>query len=104
MLSRYRNAGGLDAGLTIEEIAKQLIGLGPADLQAIATAAKRMAFNRMPNSDQLPPLNWSDFAKATERVCGTWLDWTTSGSNSSAGALTLGHTACPQRSLHCTCL
>src|SRR5208337_3971960 len=45
-------------------------GLAPADLQAICTAAKRMAFNRMSNSDQLPPLNWSDFERATERVRG----------------------------------
>jgi SpoVK/Ycf46/Vps4 family AAA+-type ATPase len=70
LLSRYLKGAGLDAGLTIEEIAKQLIGLAPADLQAISTAAKRMAFNRMANSDRLPPLNWSDFEKATERVRG----------------------------------
>ena len=70
LLSRYLKGAGLDARLTIEEIAKQLIGLTPADLQAISTAAKRMAFNRMANSDRLPPLNWSDFEKATERVRG----------------------------------
>ena len=70
LLSRYLKGAGLEPGLTIEDIAKRLIDLAPADLQAISTTAKRMAFNRMANSDQLPPLNWSDFEKATERVRG----------------------------------
>jgi transitional endoplasmic reticulum ATPase len=70
LLSRYLKGAGLEPGLTIEDIAKRLIDLAPADLQAISTAAKRMAFNRMANSDQLPPLNWSDFEQATERVRG----------------------------------
>ena len=70
LLRRYLKGAGLEPGLTIEDIAKRLIDLAPADLQAISTVAKRMAFNRMANSDQLPPLNWSDFEKATERVRG----------------------------------
>jgi hypothetical protein len=44
--------------------------MSPADLQAICTAAKRMAFNRLTTGDQLPPLNWLDFDKAINRVCG----------------------------------
>ena len=70
LLSRYLKGAGLEPGLTIEAIAKRLIDFAPADLQAISTTAKRMAFNRMANSDQLPPLNGSDFEKATERVRG----------------------------------
>jgi transitional endoplasmic reticulum ATPase len=70
LLSRYLKGTGLEPGLTIEDIAKRLTGLAPADLQAICTAAKRMAFNRIANRDQLPPLNWSDFEKSTERVRG----------------------------------
>jgi transitional endoplasmic reticulum ATPase len=70
LLGFYLKGIRLEAGLTIEEIAKRLNGLAPADLQAICMAAKRMAFNRIANSDQLPPLNRSDFEKATERVRG----------------------------------
>jgi transitional endoplasmic reticulum ATPase len=70
LLGLYLKGARLEPGLTVEEIAKRLRGLAPADLQAICTAAKRMAFNRMANSDQLPPLNWSDFDRATERVRG----------------------------------
>jgi transitional endoplasmic reticulum ATPase len=70
LLSRYLKGAGLEPGLTIENIAKRLIGLAPADLQAISAAAKRMAFIRVANCDQLPPLNDSDFEKATERVRG----------------------------------
>ena len=70
LLSLYLKGVRLEAGLTIEDIAERLNGLAPADLQAICMAAKRMAFNRIANSDQLPPLNWSDFEKATARVRG----------------------------------
>ena len=70
LLGLYLKGARLEPGLTVEEIAKRLSGLAPADLQAICTAAKRMAFNRMANSDQLPPLNSSDFDMATERVRG----------------------------------
>jgi transitional endoplasmic reticulum ATPase len=80
LLGLYLRGARLEPELTIEDIAKRLNGLAPADLQAICTAAKRMAFNRIANSDQLPPLNWSDFETATERVRGnmaqldnTWL-------------------------------
>jgi transitional endoplasmic reticulum ATPase len=70
LLRLYLKGVRLEAGLTIEDIAKRLNGLAPADLQAICTAAKRMAFNRIANCDQLPPLDWSDFERATERVRG----------------------------------
>jgi transitional endoplasmic reticulum ATPase len=70
LLGLYLKGVRLEAGLTIEDIAKRLNGLAPADLQAICMAAKRMAFHRIANSDQLPPLNSSDFERATERVRG----------------------------------
>ena len=69
LLGRYLKGVQLEGGLTLEDISKRLSG-APADLQAVCTAAKRMAFNRIANSDQLPPLNWSDFERATERVRG----------------------------------
>ena len=70
LLGLYLKGARLEPGLTVATIAKRLIGLAPADLQAVCTAAKRMAFNRMADSDQLPPLNWSDIERATERVRG----------------------------------
>jgi transitional endoplasmic reticulum ATPase len=70
LLGLYLKDVSLEPGLTVEEIANRLNGLAPADLQAICTTAKRMAFNRIANSDQLPPLNSSDFDMATERVRG----------------------------------
>jgi len=70
LLGLYLKGVRLEAGLTIEEIGKRLNGLAPAELQAICAAAKRMAFNRIANCDQLPPLSWSVFERATERVRG----------------------------------
>jgi transitional endoplasmic reticulum ATPase len=70
LLTRYLKGARLAQGLSIGDIADRLGSLAPADLQAISTAAKRMAFNRMANSDQLPPLIWSDFEAAATRVCG----------------------------------
>ena len=70
LLRRYLKGARLDRGLTIGEIASRLSGMSPADLQAISTAAKRMAFNRLHAGDQLPPLDWSDFEMAVECVQG----------------------------------
>jgi transitional endoplasmic reticulum ATPase len=70
LLSLYLNGTRLEAELGLAEIAERLNGFAPADLQAICTAAKRMAFNRANQADQLPPLNWSDFDKAIGRVRG----------------------------------
>jgi transitional endoplasmic reticulum ATPase len=70
LLTRYLEGTRLDPQLRIEELVDRLTGLSPADLQAVCTTAKRMAFNRVPNGDRLPPLNWSDFEKAVERVRG----------------------------------
>ncbi|HEX8800471.1 MAG TPA: ATP-binding protein, partial [Terriglobales bacterium] len=70
LLARYLKGARLEQGLTIPGVADHLDGLAPADLQAVCTAAKRMAFNRMSDSDQLPPLIWSDFEAAVTRVRG----------------------------------
>jgi transitional endoplasmic reticulum ATPase len=70
LLRRYLKGARLARGLSIGEIAQRLSGMSPADLQAISTAAKRMAFNRLDAGDQLPPLDWSDFEMAVERVHG----------------------------------
>jgi SpoVK/Ycf46/Vps4 family AAA+-type ATPase len=73
LLSRYLKGARLEPGLTIGDVARRLGSMSPADLQAISTAAKRMAFNRLNTGDQLPPLNWSDFEMALERVRGTMI-------------------------------
>jgi transitional endoplasmic reticulum ATPase len=70
LLTRYLRDTRLDPRLTIAELASQLNGFAPADLEAMCTTAKRMAFNRMAASDQLPPLVWSDFEAAATRVRG----------------------------------
>jgi transitional endoplasmic reticulum ATPase len=64
----YLKGAQLEPALAIEEIAKRLDGLSPADLQAIFTAAKRMAFNRLNIGGSTAPLNGSDFEMAVGRV------------------------------------
>ena len=61
LVRMFLNDTRLEGGLSIEDIAGNLEGASPADLQAICTAAKRMAFNRLTDGDRLPPLNSSDF-------------------------------------------
>jgi transitional endoplasmic reticulum ATPase len=73
LLTRHLKGARLEPGLTTGGIAARLGGVSPADLQAICTAAKRMAFNRLNVGDQLPPLNSSDFEMAAERVRGAMI-------------------------------
>ena len=71
LLKIFLNGTRLDTGLGIDEIAANLDGASSADLQAICIAAKRMAFNRLTDGDQLPPLIGSDFDRAAQRVLGS---------------------------------
>jgi len=70
LLGRYLAGVSLEAGLSIEDVAKNLSGVAPADLEAIAKTAKRFAFNRAGQEDRLPALNLGDFKQAAERVRG----------------------------------
>ena len=70
LISLYLKGIRLESGLTVSDLADRLSGSAPADLQAICTTAKRMAFNRLTTGSQLPPLSWADFEKAIERVHG----------------------------------
>ena len=70
LLERYLEGVRLDAALTMPKLSERLNGFAPADLEAICTAAKRMAFNRFSTGDQLPPLIQSDFEKAIARIRG----------------------------------
>jgi len=58
----------LAADLSRNDLVSRLRGISPADLQALVNTAKRMAMNRMGESeDALPPLSWEDFEKAFNR-------------------------------------
>jgi transitional endoplasmic reticulum ATPase len=70
LISLHLKGVRLESGLTVSDLADRLSGSAPADLQAICTTAKRMAFNRLTTGSQLPPLSWADFEKAIERVYG----------------------------------
>jgi transitional endoplasmic reticulum ATPase len=70
LLGKYLGDVRLEPGLSLDGIAEQLGGLAPADLEAISQAAKRFAFNRAGQGDQLPALNLNDFKIAAERVRG----------------------------------
>ena len=69
LIARYLGRAGLTDGLTVESLIEQLQGVSPADLEAICKAAKRFALRRLPEGgDELPPLEWDDFAQAIKRV------------------------------------
>ena len=72
LIEKYLGPIPLDAALTRHGILDRLRGISPADLQALVSTAKRMAMNRMKESDAvLPPLIWGDFEQALKRnrVC-----------------------------------
>ena len=58
----------LEPGLDLGQLSERLAGLAPADLEAISNAAKRFAFDRVGEGNELPPLRWADFEKAWQRV------------------------------------
>jgi transitional endoplasmic reticulum ATPase len=69
LIERYMGRARLTEELSIEYLIEQLQGVSPADLEAICKAAKRFAMRRLPESaDELPPLEWDDFAQAMKRV------------------------------------
>src|SRR5262249_7392317 len=55
LLRRYLRASRLESGLSIDWLVDQLDGRAPADLEAICITAKRMAFNRNEDADEVPP-------------------------------------------------
>jgi len=70
LLRKYLAGAQLEPGLSVKDVVEHLSGLAPADLEAISKAAKRFAFNRAGQEDQLPALNLSDFKLAAQRVRG----------------------------------
>jgi SpoVK/Ycf46/Vps4 family AAA+-type ATPase len=68
LIDRYLGPIPLAAGLATHDILSRLRGISPADLGALVSTAKRMAMNRMKESDAvLPPLIWDDFEEALKR-------------------------------------
>jgi transitional endoplasmic reticulum ATPase len=70
LLRKYLVNARLGPALQLEQVADRLVGLAPADLEAICNTAKRFAFNRVDEGHEVPPLIWSDFEKAVQRVKG----------------------------------
>jgi transitional endoplasmic reticulum ATPase len=69
LIERYLGRARLTEGLSTEHLIEQLRGVSPADLEAICKAAKRFAMRRLPEGgEELPPLEWDDFAQAMKRV------------------------------------
>ena len=68
LIEKYLGPIPLATALTSHDILGRLRGISPADLQALVSTAKRMAMNRMQESDAvLPPLTWEDFDQALKR-------------------------------------
>jgi transitional endoplasmic reticulum ATPase len=69
LIERYMGRARLTDGLSTEYLIEHLRGVSPADLEAICKAAKRFAMRRLPEGgEELPPLEWDDFAQAMKRV------------------------------------
>jgi SpoVK/Ycf46/Vps4 family AAA+-type ATPase len=69
LLEKHLDGVPLVDGLTRGVLAERLVGVSPADLEAICNSAKRMAMRRMAHdTDSLPPLTWNDFNEAMKRV------------------------------------
>jgi transitional endoplasmic reticulum ATPase len=68
LIDKYLGPIPLGDSLSGNDLLTRLRGIAPADLQAVVSTAKRMAMNRMKESDQsLPPLIWEDFEQALKR-------------------------------------
>ena len=58
----------VDVVMPILNLVDKTAGMAPADIEAVAQAAKRFAYGRSEQEDQLPPLLEQDFSRALERV------------------------------------
>jgi transitional endoplasmic reticulum ATPase len=68
LIDKYLGPIPLGDSLSMHDLLTRVRGIAPADLQAVVSTAKRMAMNRMQESDQsLPPLIWEDFEQALKR-------------------------------------
>ena len=68
LIDKYLGSIPLTGALTRSVILGRIRGISPADLQALVSTAKRMAMNRMKESDEvLPSLIWDDFEQALKR-------------------------------------
>jgi hypothetical protein len=68
LLRKYLGPIPLAPTLAENDLVNRVRGVAPADLEGTVSTAKRMAMNRMKESDQsLPPLIWEDFDQALKR-------------------------------------
>jgi len=71
LIPRFLGRTPLADGFEIVELAEQIRGMVPADLEAVTNTAKRMALNRAGlEAKQVPPLIRSDFEEAIKRNRG----------------------------------
>jgi len=69
LVTTYLGRTPLRDGLSLEDLIERLNGVAPADLEAICKAAKRFAMRRLAEgAEQLPPLDFDDFAQAMKRI------------------------------------
>ncbi len=71
LLRKYLAAANLESGLDFGSIAARAGDLSLADLKAVCDAAKRYAFMRARKDQAPPPISWSDFEQAIQRVRGS---------------------------------
>ncbi|SPF36036.1 hypothetical protein SBA4_180038 [Candidatus Sulfopaludibacter sp. SbA4] len=68
LIEKYLGPIPLAADLAKDDLLAWLKGISPADLQALVNTAKRLAMNRMEESEEaLPPLICDDFRQALVR-------------------------------------
>jgi len=66
LLRKYLD--GIQLDVAFPAVGERLAGLAPADIEAICKAAVRNAFGRSERDNSIPPLIWSDFERAIQRV------------------------------------
>jgi transitional endoplasmic reticulum ATPase len=68
LLARYLESVRLRPGLCVADLAGRLLGIAPADLEAICGSAKMIALSRTRQNQALAPLEESDFEQAKQSV------------------------------------
>jgi SpoVK/Ycf46/Vps4 family AAA+-type ATPase len=74
LIQRFLGRAPLADGFEPVNLLERIRGMAPADLEAVANTAKRMALNRAGlEAKQVLPLIWSDFEEAIKRNrVGVW--------------------------------
>ncbi len=68
LLRRYLDGAPLEPSFGIEQIARRMEGLAPADIEAVCQAAKRFALMRAADGSSFPTVGCRDFEMAFQRI------------------------------------